>query len=764
MKTKNIFGLRPPAFVGIIANTTKQSRVLMLALLAIFALTLTTCQFLGDDIDTIRERARGEISNDDNNNNDETPVTFTVTYNRNNATGGTVPVDSTQYGSGASVTVRGNTGYLIRDNYIFNWWNTQADGNGTTYIGGQTFIISSDTTLYARWLREEHGISLSIEGEAIPNNYLQFPAANFGYTEQPSQTITVTNTENQPTGPLEVTVSPEGSFIVDPASIPSIAVGYSANFSIRPATGLPGGQQAHTAEVTVSGTGGITAGFDVSFIVHSPVITINTQPAATTNVVAGSISDSLSVGATVTGGATLSYQWFRNTTNSNVGGTPVSGATSASFTIPTDLTAGTYFYYCVVSATGGAISVQSNVATVNVAAPVITINTQPAVTTSVMAGSISGSLNVAASVTGDVVLSYQWFRNTTNSNAGGTPITEVTTSTSFNIPTNLAAGTYFYFVEVSALGAVIVRSNVARVFVSNIISPTGIEMMWVAGGQFELGRELGTAGSGNVTPMSTVTLTGFYIGKFPVTQAQFETVMTGNNNDINPTPSRFTTARGHPPAVGETDARRPVEMVSWYDAIVFCNRLSMREGLTPAYEMPNRWPNPTSWSSNPADWGTVPAFINSPSAILARWNNVRIVPGSTGYRLPTEAQWEYAAKGGNTRPNNFTFAGSNTVTAVAWHRDNNSGSRTREVGGLAPNGLGIHDMSGNVWELCWDWFGAYTAGAKTNPTGAASGTYRVRRGGSWWNTATWSRSVVRAGEGIPPNDRDDRDGFRVVRP
>ncbi|MCL2791787.1 MAG: SUMF1/EgtB/PvdO family nonheme iron enzyme [Spirochaetaceae bacterium] len=645
MKTKNIFGLFSPASVGLIASATKQSRVLILALFAIFALMLTTCQFLGDDIDTIRERARGEI-----NTNGEPPVTFTVTYNRNNATGGTVPIDSTQYNSGASVTVRGNTGSLYKSNHTFSGWNTQADGYGTIYMGGQTFTISANTTLYAHWVMAAYGISLSIEGEAIPNNYLQFPVANFGYGEQPSRTITVTNTENQATGPLTVTVSPAGNFVVD-ASISNIVVGGSATFFIRPNTGLPGGQ--HTATVTVSGAGGITASFAVSFTVHPPVITINTQPAPTTNVVAGNISNNLSVTASVTGGATLNYQWFSNATNSNVGGIPVTGATNASFTIPQTLAIGQYYYFVVVSATGGAIPVSS---------------------------------------------------------------------------------------------------NVARVFVSNI------DMVWVPGGQFELGRELGTAFSGDTTPVSVVALSGFWIGKFPVTQAQFQTVMGAN-------PSIFTGTNAwilmsSRPATPELNRNNlPVECVNWYDAIVFCNRLSMLEGLTPAYEMPNQWPNPTIWSSNPAVWGAAPNWDSS-SDILARWNNVRMVPGSTGYRLPTEAQWEYAAKGGST-PDNTTFAGSNTVTAVAWH-DANSGSRTREVGDLVPNGLGIYDMSGNVWEWCWDWWDDYTAEAKTNPAGPVSGIGRVQRGGSCVDRAEFSRSVFRGG--AIPEQQHVAGGFRVVRP
>ena len=197
-------------------------------------------------------------------------------------------------------------------------------------------------------------------------------------------------------------------------------------------------------------------------------ITISTQPVSSTPVTVGSISGTLSVTATATG-ATLSYQWYSNTTNSSTGGSSISGATSATFTIPTTLTAGTYYYFCQVSATNNAVAVRSNVATVTVSAPlpVITIGTQPASTTTVTQGSISGSLSVAASVTQSATLSYQWYSNTTASNVGGTAVATGGTGASFTIPTTLTAGAHYYFCEVRATNnAVSVRSNVATVTVN----------------------------------------------------------------------------------------------------------------------------------------------------------------------------------------------------------------------------------------------------------------------------------------------------------
>jgi len=268
-----------------------------------------------------------------------------------------------------------------------------------------------------------------------------------------------------------------------------------------------------------------------------------------------------------------------------------------------------------------------------------------------------------------------------------------------------------------------------------------IEMVQVPGGSFEMGKDLGTAATGDVTPVHTVTLTGFKMGKYEVTQEQWFMIMGSK-------PSYFNGSSGKKPASGEVQGKRPVERVRWYDAIVFCNKLSIAEGYTPAYSI--------SGSTDPSAWGSVPTSSNS------TWNAVTIVSGSTGYRLPTEAQWEYAAKGGDGSPGNYTYAGSDTIGDVAWYRDN-SGDKTHEVGKKAPNGLGLYDMNGNVWELCWDWNVNYSSEAQTDPQGASSGAGRVVRGGSWINPAENARSVFRY-DVHNPYGRGDGIGFRLVCP
>jgi len=172
------------------------------------------------------------------------------------------------------------------------------------------------------------------------------------------------------------------------------------------------------------------------------------------------------------------------------------------------------------------------------------------------------------------------------------------------------------------------------------------DMVLVRAGSFQMGKHLRTGGYIDETNTHTVTLTkDFYMYKYPVTQGMYQAVMETN-------PSYFTTAKGRPPDPGET-GKRPVEMVSWYDTLVFCNRLSMMEGLSPAYQMQKG--DLSGTSTNPADWGAVPSSFGD-----ARWDAVTMVAGSTGYRLPTEAQWEYAAKAGILR-NNTTLRGAITL-------------------------------------------------------------------------------------------------------
>ena len=146
------------------------------------------------------------------------------------------------------------------------------------------------------------------------------------------------------------------------------------------------------------------------------------------------------------------------------------------------------------------------------------------------------------------------------------------------------------------------------------------------------------------------------------------------------------------------------------------------------------------------------------------WNDcqtfLRKLNAMTGknFRLPTEAEWEFAARGGN-RSRGYQYSGSNVLSDVAWYYDN-SGSKTHNVGTKAPNELGIYDMSGNVWEWCQDWKGSYSSSAQTNPKGPSSGSFRVLRGGSWYYLARDCRVTIR--NSGAPDLWDDDLGLRLV--
>jgi len=230
--------------------------------------------------------------------------------------------------------------------------------------------------------------------------------------------------------------------------------------------------------------------------------------------------------------------------------------------------------------------------------------------------------------------------------------------------------------------------------------PTPFDMLPVEGGTFNMGDEHGDLREACL-PVHKVTVSGFYIGNYPVTQALWKSVMNGKNLS------------------GFQGDDLPLEQVSWDDAHSFVKKLNK---MTESSRQPGYF-----------------------------------------YRLPTEAEWEYAARGGKYHAEGYKYAGSDRLKDIGWFKDN-SGKETKPVGLKYPNQLGIHDMSGNVWEWCEDdWHDDYN-NAPDDGTAWVDrpkrGAYRIARGGSWLSSAQGCRAAYRGRNS--PGNRDFYLGFRLV--
>ncbi len=248
----------------------------------------------------------------------------------------------------------------------------------------------------------------------------------------------------------------------------------------------------------------------------------------------------------------------------------------------------------------------------------------------------------------------------------------------------------------------------------------------------------------DVTATNLSTVSAFRMSQYEITRAQW-TAVTGWEDPSWP--------------MFSSDTSDPVSRVSWYDAIAFCNKLSIAEGLTPVY------------SVSGVNFSTL-TYDEIPSTSNATWNAATANWAANGYRLPTEMEWMWAAMGAdlsnpgavNTTGYAKAFAGStdsNVIDDYAWYIEN-SAYKTQPAGTKLPNELGFHDLSGNVLEWTWDWHASYPTGTQTDYRGPASGTNRVARGGSWGHAAS-SCTMASRDEGAP-DFRFTGSGFRVVRP
>ena len=256
-----------------------------------------------------------------------------------------------------------------------------------------------------------------------------------------------------------------------------------------------------------------------------------------------------------------------------------------------------------------------------------------------------------------------------------------------------------------------------------------MKLRLIPAGTFQMGSREHEEGREGDETQHQVTLTkAFYLGVHEVTQGEYERVIGAN-------PSWFSKAGGGSHDVkGEVADRFPVETVSWFDAVEFCNKLSQKDNLPEYYRID----------------GT----------------SVTVIGGS-GYRLPTEAEWEYACRAGTISPFSFgdTLNGNEAnVNGNDPYGTTTKGTnlqRTTAVGAYSGNVFGLHDMHGNMYEWCGDWYGTYFPGKEADPIGPTLGEHRVLRGGSWSGLATGARSAFRGY--CTPVLRSRFNGFRVSR-
>jgi formylglycine-generating enzyme required for sulfatase activity len=256
----------------------------------------------------------------------------------------------------------------------------------------------------------------------------------------------------------------------------------------------------------------------------------------------------------------------------------------------------------------------------------------------------------------------------------------------------------------------------------------------------------------NRPPQMFQTVDSYLIGKYEITQSQFESVMGYNNSAC----------------VGPN---KPKDKASWYEAIVFCNLLSLREGLNPVYILNN--------STDPKDWGPLPADNgkgqwDANSGDFKKWDKVICIWENNGYRLPTEMEWRSAAMGKYNGPTFgragviYKFAGDpypgsveNKEDLFGWYRANSENDGSHDVGQKSPNDYGVFDMAGNVWEWVWDWASGkgYYLNDEVNYRGPTTGNGdKIRAGGSWHY-----ESYFAANSGHKPYYQELDAGFRVAR-
>ncbi len=244
------------------------------------------------------------------------------------------------------------------------------------------------------------------------------------------------------------------------------------------------------------------------------------------------------------------------------------------------------------------------------------------------------------------------------------------------------------------------------VLTSSYAQVTEPQMIFVKGGAFKMGSKKGDY---DEKPVHQVVLSNYYIGKFEITVKQYREFCNATGKKMPPMPTEEWYEEHDQAEKWVWKDNNPIAKINWHNATAYCKWLSKETGKN--------------------------------------------------YSLPTEAQWEYAAKGGNKSKNNL-YSGSDNINEVAWYDETTYEKGTRPVGRLKPNEIGIYDMSGNVWEWCKDNYARYKSGTQKNPKGPEKTNFRVIRGGSWYYVGEMTKVTTR--DGPYPHYSNFNYGFRVV--
>jgi formylglycine-generating enzyme required for sulfatase activity len=346
---------------------------------------------------------------------------------------------------------------------------------------------------------------------------------------------------------------------------------------------------------------------------------------------------------------------------------------------------------------------------------------------------LGGSLNLAGTATGgDGTIVHQWLHNRI--------LIPGQISRQLTIPKVTSGNAGSYTLRARA-GTEMVISPAFTVTMFNPGTPLS-GFAYIPAGPFQMGQ------TGIAEPVHTVQVSAFCMGKYEVTKEEWDAVRAwGLANG-------YTDLAAGNGGYASKGANHPVHTITWYDMVKWCNARSQKEGLTPCYMVSGA------------------TYKTGSSAPVCNWN-------ANGYRLPTAAEWEKAARGGLSAQN---FPWGNTIThsqanyysyssyaydvssTRGYHPTYYTGNSpySSPVGSFAPNGYGLYDMAGNVWEWCWDWWGSYAAASQTNPLGATSGSVRVVRGGSWSDYLPGNcRVAIRVSS--YPSSGYDHAGFRLAR-